>query len=173
MDKFFVELLERFYQANDDAVKSKIYDEMVEYANSYQPGYTCYDIDMYVALYKCAKTSQQRKQALEHIQNIIDDDAFQTHEELIENLRQFVAMKDSLKEEDEEKFDTICMKAFDFFDKQLAWSYDQAMCGQADFIPDVPLGIAEREREEVSEIIVSTDMRNLESYQAASLVLGL
>ena len=91
----------------------------------------------------------------------------------IENLRQFVSIKDSLKEEDEKKFDTICMKAFDFFDKQLQWSYDQAMCGQADFIPDVPFGVAERERREVAEIIVSTDMRNLESYQAAASVLGL
>jgi hypothetical protein len=47
------------------------------------------------------------------------------------------------------------------------------MCGQADFIPDVPLGVAERERREVVEIIASTGMRNLESYQACASVLGL
>ena len=172
MTKHFSSLLERFYQASNDAEKSEIYDAMEEYAYSFRRDYSCYDADMYVALYKCAKTSEQRNRALNHIQDIIDEDAFQYHDELIENLRQFVSIKDSLKEEDEKKFDTICMKAFDFFDKQLQWSYDQAMCGQADFIPDVPLGVAERERREVAEIIVSTDMRNLESYQACASVLG-
>ena len=153
--------------------KNTIYGEMEGYAYSFRRDYSCYDVDMYVALYKCAKTDEQREHALQNIQDVIDEDAFQTHEELIENLRQFVSIIDSLKEEDEKKFDTICMQAFDFFDKQLQWSYDQAMCGQADFIPDVPLGVAERERREVAEIIASTGMRNLESYQAAASVLGL
>ena len=170
MNSIFVEMLEHFYQAQDDAERSKIYDEMEEYAYSYRPDYSCYDVDMYVALYKCANTNQQREHALAHIQDVIDDGAL-NHEELIENLRQFVSIKDSLREEDEEKFDTICMKAFDFFDKELVWAHDLAMRGQADFYPDVPLGVTEREREEVSKIIVSTDMRNLESYQAASSVL--
>ena len=171
--KQYEELLETFYQANNDAVRSVIFEEMEEYAYSYRPDYTCYDMDMYVALYKCAKTDEQREHALQNIQDVIDEDAFQSHEELIENLRQFVSIIGSLKEEDEKKFDTICMQAFDFFDKQLQWSYDQAMCGQADFIPDVPLGVAERERREVAEIIASTGMRNLESYQACASVLGL
>lgn len=173
MNTKFKSLLETFSQANNDVVRNIIFGKMEEYAYSYRPDYTCYDMDMYVALYKCANTSQQRKHVLEHIQSIIDEDAFQYHDELIENLRQFVSITGSLKEEDEKEFDTICMQAFDFFDKQLQWSYDQAMCGQADFIPDVPLGVAERERREVAEIIVSTGMRNLESYQAAASVLGL
>ena len=173
MSTYFNELLERFYQASNDAEKSEIYDAMEEYAYSFRRDYSCYDVDMYVALYKCAKTDEQREHALQNIQDVIDEDAFQSHEELIENLRQFVSIIGSLKEEDEGKFDTICMQAFDFFDKQLQWSYDQAMSGQADFIPDVPLGVAERERREVAEIIASTGMRNLESYQAAASVLGL
>ena len=173
MVQYFSNLLECFNQASNDVVRNIIFEEMEEYAYSYRPDYTCYDMDMYVALYKCAKTSQQKKHVLEHIQSIIDEDAFQYHDELIENLRQFVSIIGFLKEEDEKEFDTICMQAFDFFDKQLQWSYDQAMCGQADFIPDVPLGVAERERREVAEIIASTGMRNLESYQAAASVLGL
>lgn len=173
MNTKFNELLERFYQATTEAEKNTIYGEMEGYAYSFRRDYSCYDVDMYVVLYKCAKTDEQREHALQNIQDVIDEDAFQTHEELIENLRQFVSITGSLKEEDEKKFDTICMQAFDFFDKQLQWSYDQAMCGQADFIPDVPLGVAERERREVAEIIASTGMRNLESYQAAASVLGL
>ena len=167
MNTKFNELLERFYQATTEAEKNTIYGEMEGYAYSFRRDYSCYDV------YKCAKTDEQREHALQNIQDVIDEDAFQTHEELIENLRQFVSITGSLKEEDEKKFDTICMQAFDFFDKQLQWSYDQAMCGQADFIPDVPLGVAERERREVAEIIASTGMRNLESYQAAASVLGL
>jgi len=173
MSTYFNELLERFYQANTEEEKNTIYGEMEGYAYSFRRDYSCYDVDMYVALYKCAKTDEQREHALQNIQDVIDEDAFQSHEELIENLRQFVSIIGSLKEEDEGKFDTICMQAFDFFDKQLQWSYDQAMCGQADFIPDAPLGVAERERREVAEIIASTGMRNLESYQAAASVLGL
>ena len=173
MNSKFEKLLDRFYQATTEAEKNTIYGEMEGYAYSFRRDYSCYDVDMYVALYKCAKTDEQREHALQNIQDVIDEDAFQYHDELIENLRQFVSIIDSLKEEDEKKFDTICMQAFDFFDKQLQWSYNQAMCGQAGFIPDVPLGVAERERREVAEIIASTGMRNLESYQAAASVLGL
>lgn len=172
MNTKFNESLERFYQAIDDTEKSEIYDAMEKYAYSSRRDYSCYDADMYVSLYKCAKTSEQRNRALNHIQDTIDEDAFQYHDELIENLRQFVSIKDSLKEEDEKKFDTICMKAFDFFDKQLQSSYDQAMCDRAYHISDDQLAVAERELREVAEIIVSTGMQNLESYRMALSVFG-
>ena len=172
MDKFFNDLLVGFEQAKNDAVKSTIYDAMVEYADSYHDGYTCYDMDMYVALYKCAKTSRQRKHALKHIQDIIADDSFQYHDELIQNLKEFTQMKDFLNEKDVEEFDAICMEALDFFEKQKKESVFETFAGQADFIPDVPLWQADKELKEVAEIIVSTDMHNLESYQNAQLVLG-
>ena len=173
MVKFFEELLETFYQANNDAVRSIIFEEMEEYAYSYRPDYTCYDMDMYIALYKCAKTSQQRKHVLEHIRSIIDEDAFQYHDELIQNFKEFIQMKEFLNENDVEEFDAICMKALDFFEKQKKESEYETFAGQADFIPDVPLWKAREELKEVAEIIVSTDMHNLESYQACASVLGL
>ena len=43
---------------------------------------------------------------------------------------------------------------------------------KSDFIPDVPLCKACEELKEVAEIIVSTDMRNLESYQKAVNILA-
>ena len=172
MEKFFNDLLVGFEQAKNDAVKSTIYDAMVEYADSYHPGYTCYDMDMYVALYKCAKTSRQRKHALKYIQDIIADDSFQYHDELIQNLKEFTQMKDYLNEKDVEEFDAICMEALDFFKKKKEESEFETFAGQADFIPDVPLWKANEELKEVAEIIVSTDMHNLESYQNAQLVLG-
>lgn len=172
MVKYFEELLEGFNQANNDTVKNVIYHSMEEFAYSYHPGYTCYDIDMYIVLYKCAKTSKQRKHVFEQIQDIIDDDAFQTHEELIKNLREVVSLTEFLKEEDEEKFDLVCTKSLDFFKKQLSWSRAQARCGQSDFIPDTPLNVAEDELKEVAEIIVSADKRNSASYQDAAKILG-
>ena len=172
MTSFFNGLLVAFEQAENSAVKSTIYDAMVEYADSYHPGYVCYDMDMYVALYKCARTKTQRRHALEHIQSIIADDSFQYHDELIDNFKEFVSMKECLKENDVETFDAICMEALDFFEKQKKESEFETFAGQADFIPDVPLLQADEELREVAEVIVSTDMHNLESYQNAQLVLG-
>ena len=165
-------MLVGFEQAKNDAVKSTIYDAMVEYADSYHPGYTCYDMDMYVALYKCAKTSKQRKQALEHIYSIVSDDAFQYHDELIQNFKEFTQMKEFLNEDDVEEFDAICMEALDFFEKQKKESEFETFAGQADFIPDVSLWKACQELKEVAEIIVGTDMRGLESYHKAIQILG-
>jgi len=172
MEKYFENLLVGFEQAKSDAVKSTIYDAMVEYANSCHDGYACYDMDMYVALYKCANTSKQRKQALEHIYSIISDDAFQYHDELIQNLKEFTQMKEFLNEDDVEEFDAICMEALDFFEKQKKESEFETFAGQADFIPEVPLWKAYEELKEVAEIIVGTDMRGLESYQNAKQILG-
>lgn len=165
-------MLVGFQQAKSDAVKSTIYDAMVEYADSYHPGYVCYNMDMYVALYKCAKTSLQRRHALKHINDIIIDDSYQTHDELIQNFKEFTLIKEFLNEKDVEEFEAICMKALDFFEKKKKESEFETFAGQADFIPDVPLWKAYQELKEVAEIIVSTDMHNLESYRKAIQILG-
>lgn len=173
MNTYFESLLEGYNnQANNGTVKSIIYDAMEEYAYSYQPGYVCYDMAMYVALYNCATSTRQRKHALEHIESIIDDD-FIGHEEILSNFKEFIVLKDSLNAADEKEFDAICMKAFDFFKNQLKNSLFEARAGQCDFIPDVPVGTANDELKEVSKVIVSTDMRHFKSYQDASVVLGL
>ena len=171
MSNYFNDLLETFYQANNDAVRSVIFEEMEEYAYSYRPDYTCYDMDMYVALYKCAKTSQQRKHVLEHIQSIIVDNAFQYYDELIQNFKDFIQMREFLNENDVEEFDAICKKALNFFEKQKEESEFEASAGQADFVPVVYPWEARKGLKEVAGIIVSTDMHNLESYHDARLVL--
>ena len=81
-------------------------------------------------------------------------------------------MKDFLNEKDVEEFDAICMEALDFFKKKKEESEFETFAGQADFIPDVPLWKASEELKEVAEVIVGTDMHNLESYQNARIVLG-
>ena len=172
MNTKFKSLLETISLAKNDVVRNIIFEEMEEYAYSYRPDYTCYDMDMYVALYKCAKTSQQRKHVLEHIQSIIVDNAFQYYDELIQNFKDFIQMREFLNENDVEEFDAICKKALDFFERQKKESEFETFAGQADFIPDVPLWKAYEELKEVAEIIVSTGMHNLESYHNAQIVLG-
>lgn len=163
-------LLERFEQANNDSVKNAIYDEMMEYANTYHPGYVCYDMEMYVSLYAYAKTNKQRKHALGHISDIIDD-GFLYYDELIENFKKFTLITKFLNEEDEEDFDTICMKALNFFKKQCeGWSFEM-MTDQYTSVPDAPIGAANDGLKEVAKIIVSMDMRNLESYYEALSIL--
>jgi len=173
MQNYFADLLEQFNQADNRSVKNTIYDAMVEYADSYHPGYTCYDMDMFVALYKCARTNKQRKHALKHIQDIIVDDSYQYHDELIKNFKEFTLMKEFLNERDEEVFDALCKEVLDFFVKQKEESEFEAGAGQGDFVPDVPVWKAHQELKEVAEILVGTDMHDLESYEMAVEILGI
>lgn len=172
MTNYFFSLLEGYEnQANNEIVKVVLYNLMKEHAYSYQPGYVCYDMDMYVALYKCAKTSQDRERALEHMFSIMGDNAFQSYEELLQNFREFISLKKSLKGENKEDFDIVCLEALDVFKKNLKWSRDLANCGQADFYPDVPICETENKLNQVADLIVSTDMSDLESYQEALEIL--
>ena len=172
MTKFFENLLERFYQASSDAVKNKIYDEMVEYADSYHPGYTCYDMDMYVALYKCAGTSPQREHALEHIQDIIIDDSYQFSDELIQNFKEFTKMEEFLNEKDAEVFDALCMKVLNFFESRKKKSEFDAFAEHHDTASEAPVWGSNVELKEVAEIIIGANMHN-SSYYAAQTVLGI
>ena len=134
--------------------------------------YGCYDMFMYVALYKCAVSPQQRKNALERAYSIIIDDTYQDHDDLISNFSEFVSLAESLDEEDKTEFDIICMTELDFFQKELKWANDQVKCGQADFGADVSIPNAVNELKEVAELIISTGMSDLESYQEAVKLLG-
>jgi len=170
MTNYFKDLVSGYNQASSNVVKNTIYDAMVKYAGEYHPGYVCYDMDMYVALYKYATTSDQRKHALNEIYGIIDDD-FIGHRELIDNFKEFISMKEFLNGENKTEFDFLCMTELDFFKKALKWSLDQAKCGQADFYPDVPVSETEGELKKIAELIVSTGMSDLESYHEALEVL--
>ena len=170
MTDYFKSLVKGYYQADNSAVKLIIYDAMVKYASEYHPGYVCYDMDMYVALYKCATNSGQREYALNKISSIIDDD-YIGHEELVNNFMEFISMKEFLDDENKTEFDILCMTELDFFKKSLKWAEDLAKCGQADFYPDVPISKAEGELKKVAELIVSTGMSDLESYKEALEVL--
>ena len=168
MTKHFASLLEGYEnQANNKVVKGVLYNLMKEYAYSYLPGYVCYDMDMYVALYKCANTSQERKIALERMLGIMGDDAFQTYKELLQDFKEFISLKKILKDEDKQDFDIICLEALEVFKKNLKWLQESAKCGH----PDVSIDETKGELKEVAKIIISTGMSDLESYQEALEVL--
>ena len=172
MNAKFNELLDRFYQASSSTKKNEIYDEMVEYADSYHDGYVCYDMAMYVALYKYAKTSKQRKHALEHIQDIIIDDSYQFSDELIENFKEFTHISEFLNEKDEEVFDALCMKVLNFFGNRKKESEFEAFAEHYDIASEIPVWGSNAQLKEVAEIVVGANMHN-ESYVIAQTILGI
>lgn len=172
MTRFFEKMLERFYQANSETEKNTIYDEMVEYADSYHDGYVCYDMDIYVALYKCARTSRQRKHALEHIQDIIIDDSYQFSDELIENFKEFTHISEFLNEKDEEVFDALCMKVLNFFGNRKKESEFEAFAEHYDIASEIPVWGSNAQLKEVAEIVVGANMHNA-SYHMAQTILGI
>ena len=159
-------MFDGFNQSDNDGVRCIIYDAMVNYASEYHPGYVCYDMDMYVALYKCAIMRHQCEHALKKIREIITDD-FIGNDELISNFEQFILIKDSLMELDVDEFDNLCMMELLFFKKQFDESIFEGNAGMNDFIPPIPVDEAESNLKKVAQLIVSTDMPNLKSYQAA------
>ncbi len=171
MNAKFNELLDRFYQASSSTKKNEIYDEMVEYADSYHDGYVCYDMDMYVALYKCAKTLKQRKHALEHIQDIIIDDSCQFSDELIENFKEFTHISEFLNEKDEEVFDALCMKVLNFFGNRKKESEFEAFAEHYDIASEIPVWGSNAQLKEVAKIVVGANMHN-GSYAVAQTILG-
>lgn len=157
--------LENFCQAGK--MENMVYDEMVEYADSYNSD--C--VSMYVDLYKCAKISKRNNHILEHIYSIIiDEDTFKYPYEIIRDFKEVISLTDFLDEKDEDKFDDICRKILNFFRKQ----YRDSIWGngQNGTAPYASIVASSMELTEVAEIIISTDMRNLRSYQMALSVLG-
>lgn len=164
-------MVDGYNQATNEAVKAVLYDAMEKYADEYHDGYVCYDMDMYTALYKCAMTSEQRKHALNHMSDIIIDDAFQYHGAIIKNFNELICLSPFIKKEDITEFDTLCMMELDFFKKELQWSEDQAKCGQADFVPDIPVGRARDELQQVANLIIASNIPSMESYKEAYKIL--
>ena len=171
MEQKFRDLVDGYNQAKSNTVKNTIYDAMVNYTSEYHPGYVCYDMDMYVELYNCATTSEQRKHALDEMYSIIVDNSCQFYDDIIQNFKEVVCLTPFLKKNDIVEFDILCMTVLDYFKKELKWSEDQAKCGQSDFLPDVPIGTTKGCLKMVAGLIVGTNMSNLETYHEAEKIL--
>lgn len=169
MTDVFKSLVESYNSTNNGVVKSIIYDAMMRYTREYHPGYVCYDMDMYVALYKYATTPIQRKYALNHICSIIADD-FIGEDELVFNFKEFApVIKDFLHKDDVIDFDALCIIELDFFMKLLE---ETKTPKEHHVIPPPPVEVVNGYLEEVAKTIVSTGMSDLESYKLASSILA-
>lgn len=157
-------MVSAYNQVNSEEAKRTIYGIMVKYAGEYHLPYVCYDMDMYVALYKYAGTCEERKYALNCIHSIIVDNSFQCVDEIIQNFKEFTLIKDYLDEEDIQEFDAICMDVLLFFEKILAEVKFEANFGQSDFVPCITVKEAENYFKQVVDIILDTKISNLESY---------
>ena len=93
MNTYFKELAEAYKVSTSTTVKSALYDAMVSYSKTYRGDYSCYDMDMFTTLYKCASTPAQRKDALNQMYAIIVDPALH-YDELVENFKEFFSLNE-------------------------------------------------------------------------------
>ncbi len=115
MSEKFQKLLSEYNSTNNELLKRKIYDAMMNHIDNGLVRYECYDMDMYVELYKCSTTPGQRAYALNHIDEIIVDDSYQYTDEIIDNFEEFVSLRRFLHVDDVIEFDILCLKVLSFF----------------------------------------------------------
>lgn len=163
MSEHFRKLVAEYDSAKDDLSKKIIYDAMLDYAEEYHEGYVCYDMDMYVALYKRSSTVGQRVHVLEMIDGIITDDFIYT-DEILENFKEFVSLKTFLHGDDVLKFDLLCKKALRFFEMR----FSRAKSGDE---LHYSFETAKNEFEQVIKIITEGDgMSDLGCYREALIM---
>jgi hypothetical protein len=161
MTEHFSKLCAEYDSARNDFLKSIIYDVMMDYVEEYHEGYVCYDMDMYVALYKRSTTPGQRTHALELIYEIITDDYIYT-DGIIKNFKEFIPLKPFLHGDDVSEFDFLCGKVLLFFEMR----FNRAKSG--DELCD-SFETAKAELEQVIKIITEgDDMTDLACYRRAS-----
>lgn len=161
MNTYFKILLDKYNQAETDAEKEKRFVAMFEYANAYREDYSIYDMDMYVELYKCSTTPYYRNCALEHMDSISTDGLLYL-EEIIENFMEFTLLKDYLDPGDVKKFDEIFGKVLDFFLNRL----EEIKTFDFNY-PVESIEEAENNLKQVVDLILGTQMNELESYKKA------
>lgn len=160
MSEHFKKLVDEYNSADSELLKRKIYDAMMDYIDNGLARYECYDMDMYVELYKCSTTPGQRAYALKHIDEIITDDYIYT-DEIIDNFKDFVSLKRFVHMDDMVEFDILCMKVLSFFKTRFA----RANSGDEKYYS---VKTAKEELHQVLKIIIEGDgMSDLGCYHQA------
>ena len=159
MTDYFKKLVAEYNSAKSDFLKGVIYDAMIGYVEEYHEGYVCYDMDMYVALYKCSTTPGQRAYALKQIDEIIIDN-YIYNDDIIENFKEFVSLRRFLHPDDVVEFDILCLKVLHYFEARV----NRASLGDK----YCSLDMAEEELSQVVKIITEGDgMSDLGCYHQA------
>lgn len=167
MTDYFKKLVAGFNETNNEAVKNAIYNELVKFAEEADPHVVCYDMDLYVAIYKCALTPMQRKYALNHISGIIDDDYY-GEDQILFNFEEFVIMKDFLHDDDVKQFDSLCKTVLNYFMDL----FEESLRPKKHHVVPLNSELCKNELKRVVEIIKATRMEELESYKLACKIIS-
>ena len=162
MTNYFKKLVAGFDETNNDAVKNAIYNDLIRFEKEADPRVVCYDMDLYVALYKCALTPCQRSYALNHISGIIDDDYY-GGDHILFNFEEFIIMKDFLHEDDVKLFDSLCRAVLYYFMD----SFEESLRPKRHHIVPLDSESCKRNLKKAVEIVKSTGMEEMESYKLA------
>ena len=106
MEEAFQKLVNDYNSESDESLKRKKYSEMLDYAEDRSVRYRCYNMGMYVELYKCSATPGERAYVMKHIDGIIVDD-YQYTDEIIDNFEKFISLKSFLHMDDVIEFDIL------------------------------------------------------------------
>lgn len=167
MTDYFKKLVAGFDKTDNDAVKNAIYNDLVKFAKEADPHVVCYDMDLYVAVYKCALTPTQRKYALNHISGIIDDDYY-GEDQILFNFEEFIIMKDFLYEDDVKQFDGLCRSVLDYFMDL----FEESLRPKKHHVVPLNSELCKKELKKVVDIIKSAGMEELESYKLACKIFA-
>lgn len=113
MKNFVEELVVNCKDTNEKIEKIVRYDDLRRLIEGSNPWAVCYDMKLYVELYKNATDSSRRAYAKKLIDDTIVDD-FIGADGIVDNFELFIEMKDFLHEDDVNWFDSQCMSVLDY-----------------------------------------------------------
>lgn len=167
MITFVTELVAGREDTSDKVEKIAIYDDLRRFIEKSNPWAVCYDMELYVALYKYAITRSRREYAKKLIDDTIVDD-FIGDEGIVDNFKHFVVIKDFLHEDDVKWFDTLCMSVLDYFSNRVKKSKKPK---RSQVVPLNPKVQNEYFRK-AAEAVKSTEMTEMRSYNFALKILA-
>ena len=167
MISFVKDLVAGREDTNDNVEKIAIYDDLRRFIEGSNPWAVCYDMELYVALYKYATTCYRREYAKKLIDDTIVDD-FIGDEGIVDNFMHFVVMKDFLYEDDVKWFDSQCMSVLTYFSNRVKKSKKP----KKSHVVSLDSRVQDEYLRKVAETVKSMEMTEMRSYEFACKVLA-
>ena len=166
MKTFVGKLVTNREGANDMNEKIVRYDDLRRVIEESNPWAVCYDMKLYVELYKNATSSDRRAYAKKLIDDTIVDD-FIGPDGIVDNFELFIEMKDFLHEDDVNWFDSQCMSVLVYLSNRVNRSK------RPDKPQDIPLDpeVQEKYLRRAVDAVKSTEMTEMRSYEFACKIL--
>ncbi len=164
--KTFVEELVDREGTNDMIEKIVRYDDLRRLIEGSNPWAVCYDMKLYVELYKNATSSGRRAYAKKLIDDTIVDD-FIGADGIVDNFELFIKMRDFLHEDDVNWFDSQCMSVLDYLSNRVNRSKRPEKAQDVSLDPKVQ----ERYLRRAVDAVKSMEMMDMRSYKFACKVL--